>query len=128
MNSIFSAFDNGRIAGPGAEAGAGDLDWNPHAAFAGVALKHLVTGRDTDGRFSAHLVRLEPGAEIGHHVHEANWELHEVAGGTGLCRLGGREIEYRPGVLAVLPENEPHSVRAGADGLCLLAKFVPALL
>lgn len=125
---IFTEFDNGTVCVPNVETEAKGLEWHPHPSFTGVALKHLVTGGDTDGRFSVHLVRLEPGAEIGDHVHAINWELHEVVGGTGLCRLGDREMEYRLGVVAVMPENVSHSVHAGPDGLCLFATFVPALL
>ncbi|WP_316898439.1 cupin domain-containing protein [Pseudodesulfovibrio indicus] len=125
---VFDSFDTGTVVAGGAAKGAEYLEWNAHPAFAGVSLKHLITGAETGGRFSAHLVRLEPGAEIGDHVHAANWELHEVAEGGGECVLEGRSIAYEPGVAAVMPENAPHSVRAGKDGLRLLAKFVPALL
>jgi quercetin dioxygenase-like cupin family protein len=128
MNDLFAAFENGTIACPGKTASACDAPWNDHAAFAGVALKHLVTGADTDGLFSVHLVRLDPDAEIGIHSHDASWELHEVAAGSGQCLLDGQAIDYAPGVAAVLPQGAPHSVRAGRDGLRLLAKFVPALL
>jgi quercetin dioxygenase-like cupin family protein len=132
MNDLFSDFDCGSVArladNAVTETLSGELSWHAHPVFAGVALKHLVTAAQTGGRFSAHLVRLEPGAEIGDHVHESSWELHEVAAGSGRCLLGGRPIDYAPGVAAVLPQDVPHSVRAGRDGLRLLAKFVPALL
>lgn len=132
MNDLFSDFDCGIVARLSDDAVAetlcGELPWHAHPVFTGVALKHLVTGAQTGGRFSAHLVRLEPGAEIGDHVHDASWELHEVAAGSGRCLLAGRTIDYAPGVAAVLPQNVPHSVRAGQDGLRLLAKFVPALI
>jgi len=128
MGNIFTALNSGRIAGLNTETDAGALEWNPHPTFAGVAMKHLMTGKDTDGRFSTHLVRLEPGAKIGDHIHEKSWELHEVADGSGVCLLNGQCIEYQPGVAAVMPESVSHSVEAGEDGLCLLAKFVPALM
>ncbi|MCJ2165459.1 MULTISPECIES: cupin domain-containing protein [unclassified Pseudodesulfovibrio] len=126
--NIFTKFDTGIIAGPDAPRGAAGLEWNAHPAFAGVSLKHLITGHETEGRFSAHLVRLEPGAEIGDHVHETNWELHEVAEGSGQCFLDGKCIPYEPGVVAIMPESASHRVQAGENGLCLLAKFMPALL
>jgi len=128
MDTVFTAFDNGVISGPDFDADADSLDWHSHPVFTGVALKHLVTGKDTDNRFSVHLVRLEPGAEIGRHVHETSWELHEVVAGSGRCRLLDRDMDYRCGVVAVMPENAGHSVHAGPDGLCLFAKFVPALM
>ncbi|MGE4421680.1 MAG: cupin domain-containing protein [Pseudodesulfovibrio sp.] len=125
---LFNEFDTGLVTGTKTRKDAADLPWHQHPTFAGVSLKHLVTGAETDGRFSAHLVRLEPGAEIGDHVHETSWELHEVAEGSGECLLEGRSIPYAPGLVAVMPERAPHRVKAGRDGLCLLAKFVPALL
>lgn len=126
--NFFNTFDNGVVTGSDQTIRTADLAWNDHPDFAGVSLKHLLTGAQTDGRFSAHLVRLAPGAEIAEHIHEASWELHEVASGSGVCLLEGRSIDYEPGVAAVMPEKAPHRVMAGEYGLCLLAKFVPALL
>lgn len=128
MNNIFTALDSGRMICLNTEVDAGSLKWNPHPTFAGVAMKHLMTGKETGGKFSMHLVRLEPCAEIGDHVHEKNWELHEVADGSGVCLLDGQRVKYEPGVAAVMPENVSHSVQAGEAGLCLLAKFMPALM
>ncbi|MDO9632672.1 MAG: cupin domain-containing protein [Humidesulfovibrio sp.] len=108
------------------------LPWNPHPRFAGVALKHLVTGADTDGALSAHLVRISAGACLESHTHDNSLELHEVVQGSGVCTLGEREAIYRPGVCGLIPAGVAHSVRADAeqDGkdLYILAKFAPALL
>lgn len=128
MNDIFASLDLGTVVRPEGNGPAKDLAWNPNPAFPGVALKHLLTGADTSGRLSLHLVRLEPGAEIGSHVHETNWELHQVVGGSGQLLLDGRTVPYHPGVTATLPENEPHAVRAGEQGLQLIATFSPPLL
>jgi len=128
MHDLFTSFTAGTIAHANKDTNAETLDWNAHPSFSGVSLKHLITGADTDGRFSAHLVRLDAGAEIGDHVHPESWELHEVAGGDGYCVLDGRTIPYKPGVAAVLPENVSHKVQAGDDGLTIMAKFIPALL
>lgn len=104
------------------------LEWNYHGAFKGVALKHLVMGDQTEGKLSCHLVRIEAGCEIGDHIHESNWELHEVVGGTGTCFLGDKKVEYEAGISAVIPEGKPHRVVAGDEDLYILAKFVPALV
>ncbi|MEZ7197077.1 cupin domain-containing protein [Pseudodesulfovibrio karagichevae] len=125
---LFNEFDTGTVTGTKTKIDAADLPWHQHPTFAGVALKHLLTGAETGGAFSAHLVQLEPGAEIGDHVHETSWELHEVASGSGECLLEGQAIPYEPGRVAVMPLKAPHRVKAGEHGLCLLAKFVPALL
>lgn len=106
----------------------GGQGWQAHPAFKGVHLKALVTGSRTQGKFSAHLVRIEPGCSIGLHDHPDHWELHEVVDGAGTCSLAGRDVAYEPGVCEVMPQGEKHSVAAGEKGLKLLAKFVPALL
>ncbi|QAZ66517.1 cupin domain-containing protein [Solidesulfovibrio carbinolicus] len=104
------------------------LPWQDHPAFAGVRLRHLVTAADTEGRLSCHIVRLDPGASLAGHVHDRQWELHEVVCGSGTADLAGRQTDYAPGVTAVIPRGTPHAVTAGDQGLCLLAKFFPALL
>lgn len=106
---------------------AASLSWQEHPVFAGVALKHLITGKDTDGAFSCHVVRVNASCEIGNHIHAGKWELHEVLEGKGCCLLENTEIPYNPGVVTVIPADAPHSVTA-KEQLFLLAKFVPALL
>ena len=105
----------------------GDFPWNEHPAFAGVSLKHLLTGNDTDGNFSCHLVRVAAGCKIGNHIHEGKWELHEVLCGQGICQMGSVRIPYQPGVVAAIPADVLHEVQADEE-IYLLAKFVPALL
>lgn len=104
------------------------LEWHPHAKFAGVRLKHLVSSEQTGGRFSCHLVEIQPDKVLGLHQHEAQWELHEVVCGQGQCRLGDEQIRYGPGVTTVIPQGMEHSIEAGAGGLFLMAKFIPALV
>lgn len=106
----------------------GDLPELPSKGNPGVTLKHLVTGADTGGVLSCHLVRLSPGSTIAPHVHEGRWELHEVVEGSGSCRVGETVLAYAPGTLAPLPPDRPHRVDAGPDGLVLRATFTPALL
>ena len=104
------------------------LPWQDHPAFAGVRLRHLVTAADTQGQLSCHIVRLDPGASLAGHVHDGQWELHEVVSGSGTAELGEATAAYVPGVSAVIPRGTAHAVTAGEDGLCLLAKFFPALV
>ena len=72
---------------------AADIPWQDHPAFAGVSLRHLVTGADTEGRLSCHIVRLAPGACLAGHVHDGQWELHEVVDGAGTAELAGDHAE-----------------------------------
>ena len=98
-----------------------------HPAFEGVELKHIITSERTGGQFSYHLVRIAPNKKIGSHIHEKQLETHEVISGTGVCVNDGVELPYETGVISIFPIGVPHEVIAGDDGLCLFAKFMPAL-
>ena len=103
------------------------IPWSKHPAFEGVELKHIITSEKTDGQFSYHLVRIAPNKKIGSHIHEKQLETHEVISGTGVCVNDGVELPYETGVISIFPIGVPHEVIAGDDGLCLFAKFMPAL-
>lgn len=117
-----------RIVGENGGTAAEKLAWNPHPKFSGVFLKHLVTGKDTGGRISIHHVRIYPGCSIGDHTHAGQVEIHDVLDGEGSCILAGTEIEYRPGVVGIMPADTVHRVDAGDRGLLLLATFAPPLV
>ena len=120
--------ERGMIANVTGDQSTAELLWGAHPTFPGVFLKHLVRGDDTEGRLSCHLVKIEPGKVIGEHLHEGTWELHEVIQGKGRCVLGGRIVNYEPGMTAVIPSDVAHEVKAAHDGLILYATFAPALL
>lgn len=129
MDTIFDAFEKGTLCFPETT----DFDAVPWSAtgFEGVALKHIVTGAQTGGQFSFHLVRIAPDKCIGRHVHATQLETHEVVGGSGQCTTyapdGARTLDYATGTVAFFASGLAHEVVAGTDGLCLFAKFFPAL-
>lgn len=128
VDGLLKKIDEGKVACVDREINAKDLPWNEHPSFKGVYLKHLVKGEHTKGKFSCHLVKVRKGLEIGEHIHEGKWELHEVIEGSGKCVLMDKEVKYQPGVSAIIPEGLKHRVFAIESDLYLLAKFVPALL
>lgn len=127
MNREF-LFQHGMVYTGSTEIGAGSIPWNPHPSFRGVSMKDLISGSDTAGRLSCHLVRIEPFCAIGAHSHDGRMELHEVIEGGGICVTGDARYEYTPGVVTVIHDNMRHAVEAGESGLLLLAKFSPALV
>ena len=127
MSIVLEQLCQGKVVAGLAAKNVESLPWNNHPAFAGVALKHLITGKDTDGKFSCHIVRIDTGCEIGTHIHEGKWELHEVVKGKGYCLLENEKVDYDAGIVTAIPADLPHSVVA-EEQLYLLAKFVPALL
>ena len=127
--NLFERFNTkGQLCLPGRTISFNDIPWSKHPTFDGVELKHIVTAKETEGQFSYHLVRIAPGKAIGNHIHQAQLETHEIIAGTGICINNGAELVYEPGVISILPMGFPHEVKAGADGLYLFAKFIPALI
>lgn len=127
--TLFQKFDEaGCLALPGKTISFGEIPWSRHPTFEGVELKHIVTSRETGGQFSFHLVRIAPGKKIGRHTHELQLETHEVISGGGICILDQGALRYEPGTVSVLAMAAPHEVLAGEQGLCLFAKFFPALI
>lgn len=127
MENIFEKFDGGKLSLPDGEKSFTDMEWSKHPTFEGVELKHILTAKDTSGKFSYHLVRIAPNKSIKNHIHEIQMETHEVIFGTGLCVNNGVELPYEPGIVSVFDAGIPHEVNAGEEGLCLFAKFFPAL-
>ena len=124
----FNSFENGILEVNGVSLAIKDIKWNEHSAFKGVFLKNLLKSTDTGGVFSTHLVKIEPGAEIGSHVHTDNAELHEVIAGDGCCIMEKRRISYSAGVCTFIDTSSKHRVIADKNGLFLFAKIFPALL
>ena len=126
-NNLFEAFNNGFLKLPAKTISFADIAWTEHPTFEGVALKHIVTAADTGGQFSYHLVRIAPNKSIKNHIHETQLETHEVIAGSGICVNEDVEILYEAGSISIMPAGIPHEFNAGADGLYLFAKFIPAL-
>ncbi len=127
-DTLFTTFEKkGMLKLPNLEINFASIPWSKHPAFEGVELKHLLTGEQTNGAFSYHLVRIAPHKSIDSHIHEKQLETHEVISGTGLCQNNGCTLSYEPGVISVFPKGIPHKITAGETGLCLFAKFIPAL-
>lgn len=127
MQNVFDSFDNGALLISGKPKEFSSLTWNAHPKFQGVSLKHLITGEDTGGLFSYHLVRIEPGKQIGEHIHDPQLETHEVISGEGHCRNGESELHYKPGTISIFSSGVKHEVTAEETGLLLFAKFIPPL-
>lgn len=126
--NLFEKFNKGgKLLLPDTTVSFHTISWSQHPIFEGVDLKHIITSEQTDGQFSFHLVRIAPNQRIGNHIHEKQLETHEVISGAGICINNGVELPYKAGVISIFPIGVPHEVIAGSDGLCLFAKFIPAL-
>ncbi|NLW47694.1 MAG: hypothetical protein GXY86_10220 [Firmicutes bacterium] len=75
---IITEFVNGKISTANENLASRETPFTAHPKFAGISLKHLVTGRLTNGQISCHLVKIEPHCTLETHVHEGNLEIHEI--------------------------------------------------
>lgn len=123
----FEFFNIGKLALPDKNIEFKNIEWSKHPTFDGVELKHIVTGKETDGLFSYHLVRIAPNCSIKEHIHETQLETHEVISGKGLCINDGVSNPYEAGTISIMPAGIKHEVIAGDEGLHLFAKFIPPL-
>lgn len=122
----FKSFASGGFASPAASTDFSKISWTKHPSFPGVELKDIITGKDSGGQFSFHLVRIAPYKEIGLHTHTAQLETHEVIAGRGTCLNQGAALDYFPGIISIFPAGAVHKITAGPDGCFLFAKFFPA--
>jgi len=127
QKNIFEEFNLGKLFFKGGTEDISKFDWNEHAKFEGVELKHIITAKHTGGQFSFHLVKVAPNKKIGLHMHKGQIEIHEVAAGSGYCVCAGEKLDYVPGNIGFMPADVEHEVVAGSEGIYLLAKFFPAL-
>lgn len=121
-------FANGTINTPEQSIGTSTVAFTPHNSFPGVALKHLITGGETGGSLSCHLVKVDPHCYLDSHVHPDNLEIHQVISGSGTFEIGTNSGIYEAGIVSRIPMGTSHKVTADAEGLYLLAIFSPALL
>jgi len=124
--NVVDIFNEGKIIFPDDETDAKKLNWYEHPAFNGVFLKDLVSGKETGGAFSCHIIRVNKGCEVGQHLHEDQWEFNEVLAGDGVYIYDNKEVRSGAGFSFATPPGVRHALIAGVDDLYLLAKFIPA--
>jgi quercetin dioxygenase-like cupin family protein len=125
---IADIVEQGAVLFPGFETDIAEIPWSPHSKWKGVFLKDLVTGKETDGKLSYHLVRIPADCEVGDHDHKTQWEWNLIISGTGVFVIGDKEVTIMPGQSFVAPPGVHHIVSAGDEDLLVLAVFTPALV
>ncbi|MDR0664491.1 MAG: cupin domain-containing protein [Helicobacteraceae bacterium] len=121
-----TAFENGAIYINSARLGA-DADYRRHPTFSGVYIKSLIAYDKSERRLNAMLVKIDPRCEIGDHLHDKEYELHQIIGGEAEAIIDGKSVAYKAGVVSLIAPNVKHSVKALEAGAVLLAVFTPNL-
>ena len=82
-----------------------------------VVLNHILNGAAEmygKGRVFS-LAHLEPGCEIGWHVHQGDGETYFIVRGRGLYNDNGKTVEVFPGDVTFVDAGEGHSLRCLGD-------------
>ena len=104
-----------------------DLAFGPHRVYPRVFAKVLL-GQTDQPAFSTHRVRIEPGAEISPHVHEASAETFYILAGTGVFLWSGDTVPFATGSIGLAPAGFTHGLRnTGTKRVELLAVFSPPI-
>ena len=61
------------------------------------------------------LVELNPGEEIGFHIHEGESETYYIISGKGIYSDNGKEIEVSSGAVTLTPSGEGHALKNTGD-------------
>lgn len=82
-----------------------------------VILQHILNGKDEmygKGRVFSH-VRLEPGCEVGWHIHHGDGETYYILRGTGTYNNNGELVQVHPGDVTFVDDGEGHSLKNTGD-------------
>ncbi len=125
---ISGVFENAPIIFPDSATDTDAKPWYSPPGWNGVFLKDLMSEKDTAGKFSYHMVKIQEQCEVPHHDHDVQWEWNVILKGNGSFRLGAQNIPITTGQTFATPPGVSHTVQAGTQELVLLAMFVPALI
>jgi mannose-6-phosphate isomerase-like protein (cupin superfamily) len=95
----------------------------------GDRIVFLKTARDTNGA----LLQFDDYLKVGgngpvEHIHTRQEERLDVIAGIMRAKVGGQEMDYRPGDCAIVPAGVAHQWwNGGSEELHIRATFVPAL-
>ncbi len=71
------------------------------------------------------LAKLEPGAEVGYHVHVGESEMYYILSGEGEFNDNGTIVPIKPGDVTFTPNGEGHSIKnTGTQELVFNAMIV----
>ena len=85
----------------------------------GIQIDQLLP-REACERFSAYVVRMEPGQVKTPSFHKKGEELYYVLSGSGRADLGGKEYVLTPGCFFRVPPNTVHKFSTGDESLSML--------
>ena len=89
-----------------------------------VLLRHLLNGPEemyNKGRIFAHNC-LEPGCEVGWHIHNGDGEAYYILSGEGEYNDNGTIVTLHPGDVAFVEAGEGHALRNnGPENLEIIA-------
>lgn len=68
---------------------------------------------------------LEPGAEVGYHVHYGESESYYILSGEGMYNDNGEMLPVKPGDVTFTPDGQGHGIiNTGTEKLCFIALII----
>ena len=61
------------------------------------------------------LVQLQPGEEVGYHMHVGESETYFILSGRGIYNDNGSKVEAVPGMVTLTPSGEGHGLKNTCD-------------
>jgi quercetin dioxygenase-like cupin family protein len=92
----------------------------------GDLLSFLVTGEETDGRYTTLETLVAPGGGPGPHVHADEEESFYVLQGSLTISIGDQTFQASSGDFVHIPRGTVHALKNGDTPAKLLATYTPA--
>lgn len=71
------------------------------------------------------VAELEPGAEVGYHIHHGESESYYILSGEGMYNDDGVEISIKSGDVTFTPNGKGHGIaNTGREKLCFIALII----
>lgn len=100
------------------------VSWDTGEAIAGTVFRQLITGGDTDGRFSAQSAVMRPGELVIPHSHQYEDEFTFVFRGRIGGRVGDTDVVVEEGGFLFKPRGLVHALWNPTDVEAILLEFI----
>ena len=105
-----------------------DVAWTPHpSGLAGVEMKKLRSGRNSEFQESIAIVRINAGAVVPSHVHQNEDDNLYILSGKGRMKVGSELYELIKGSQISVPAGIQHEIFDVDEDLFVYDVFAPGI-
>jgi quercetin dioxygenase-like cupin family protein len=108
---------------------ADELKWEAHPFLKGVEFKYLLSKKKDDVDVTVAFVKVEPGADIEEHVHEAQDDIiYCLEGNMKVWIKDEGDFYLEPGMMIRIPKGVKHRPYGHSPGFQAIDIFIPAVV